>query len=293
MISTRLRPALFAAASLLLAAGAFAQAPAAPKVDFPAPSPAATVKQRVGLTDIEIAYSRPGVKGRQIFGGTEAYGRVWRTGANNATRLTFSTPVKFHGAQLDAGTYELFTIPNKTEWTVIVQKAAKQWGAYKYEEKNDAARVTVKPIALADSVETFAIELNDITDDSATLNLSWEKTRVPVKLEFDVAGTLVPQIEAAVAAEGKRPAQFYYSAAAFYLGHGLDLQKALAWANESVALNPKAPYMMLVKARIHAKLGEKEAALAAAKSAQTLGIAVEGPQSPFIKMGDDLIASLR
>ena len=188
MIPSLLRPAFFVTASLFLAAGVPGQtAPAAPKVDFPTPSPSATVKQRVGLTDIEIAYSRPGVKGRQIFGGTEAYGRVWRTGANNATRLTFSTPVKFHGAQLDAGTYELFTIPNKTEWTVIVQKAAKQWGAYQYDQKNDAARVTVKPIALADSVETFAIELNDITDDSTRNCTRISSRRAPTDFRMPIS----------------------------------------------------------------------------------------------------------
>src|SRR5687768_11979564 len=105
--------------SLALSTSVYAQAP---KVDFPAASPTGTVKQRVGLTDIEVTYSRPGMKGRDIFGSLEAYGKVWRTGANNATRVTFSTPVRFHGSQIEAGTYELFSIPGKDEWTVILQK---------------------------------------------------------------------------------------------------------------------------------------------------------------------------
>lgn len=298
MIACLLRPALLATLCLSLASSLTAQTaatpptPAGPKVTFPAPSPAATLKQRVGLTDIEVAYSRPGLKGRAIFGGIEAYGRVWRTGANNATRVTFSTPVKFQGVALEAGTYELFSIPGKDEWTVILQKAAKQWGAYAYDQKNDVARVIVKPVALSTAVETLTIDIGDIRDDSATLNLSWEKTRVPMKLEFDVAATLVPQIEAAAAAPGQKPG-FYFQAAGFYYEHNLDLKKALAWINEATAGEKPAFYMVHLKAKILAKLGDKPGAIAAATKSKELGIAAEGPQSPFIKQNDDLIASLK
>ncbi|HMD60314.1 MAG TPA: DUF2911 domain-containing protein, partial [Opitutaceae bacterium] len=104
-----------------------------PGMELPAASPGATTKQRVGLTDIEVVYSRPSMRGREVFGGLVPYGEVWRTGANNATRISFSTPVKLEGTPVAAGTYELFTIPGKDEWTVILQKAAKQWGAYAYD----------------------------------------------------------------------------------------------------------------------------------------------------------------
>ena len=110
-----------------------------PRVEFPAPSPACTVKQKVGLTDVEIIYSRPSVRGRKIFGAMIPYGEVWRTGANAATRITFSTDVKLQGTALVAGAYELFTIPGKDEWTIIVQKLPEKasWGAYAYTKAND------------------------------------------------------------------------------------------------------------------------------------------------------------
>ena len=299
------------AASLVLAS-AFAQTPAAspapaaapapspvavppapaPKVEFPTMSPASTLKQRVGLTDIEIAYSRPSMKGRAIFGSLIPYGEVWRTGANTATKITFSTAVKFGGADISAGTYELFTIPGADEWTVIIHKNMSQWGAYKYDAKNDVARVKATPVKLSAPVETFSIGLGELRDQSATLNLAWENTRVPVKLGFDLSG-LVSQIEAAHKSEGKKSGGFYYNAASFFFENGLDLNRALLFADESVKLSPKAPYMMLLKARIHEKRGEKEAAITAADKAAELGVAAEGPTSGIAIQARKLAASLK
>ena len=125
MITPPLRGGLILAAGLAFAASLFAQAPQAPKIEFPLPSPAATLKQRVGLTDIEIVYYRPGVKNRVIFGGLLPYGEVWRAGANFATKITFSTLVKVNGTEVPAGTYGLFAIPGQNEWTVILNKNAK------------------------------------------------------------------------------------------------------------------------------------------------------------------------
>ena len=173
-----------------------------PAVNFPAASPACTIKQRVGLTDIEIVYSRPGVKNRTIFGGIVPYDQVWRTGANQATKVTFSTPVKLEGNDIPAGTYALFTIPGEKEWTIIINKGATQWGAFQYNEKDDVARFKVTPVTLVETIETFTIEFNHIRDESAVLNLVWEKTVVPIHLAVDVTNKLVPQIEAAMAAPG-------------------------------------------------------------------------------------------
>src|SRR5215471_15818281 len=122
------------AAGLALAAGAFGQAQ---QNIFPSASPSCTLKQRIGLTDIEIVYSRPGVKDRTIFGGIVPFGQVWRTGANQATKISFSTPVKFNGAEVPAGTYALFTIPGEQEWTVILNRTTNQWGSFRYDEKTD------------------------------------------------------------------------------------------------------------------------------------------------------------
>jgi hypothetical protein len=275
------------ASSLSVTPGLFAQAP---KVDFPAPSPACTIKQRVGLTDIEIVYSRPGMKGRKIFSadGLVPYGQVWRTGANNATKITFSTPVKLNGADIPAGTYALFTIPGENEWTIIINKGAAQWGAFQYDEKVDVVRFKTTPIKLAEHIETFLIEFNEVRDESATLNLIWDDTVVPVKLEVELASKLIPQIEAVMAAEGgNKP---YYQAAMFYYDHGQDLQKASKWIDAAIAQRD-AHYMEYLKARILAKLGDKEGAIAAAKRSTEL--AIKAKDTGYVKMNEDLISSLK
>jgi len=286
------RTLLFApafAAGLLWAAQLAAQTPA---VNFPAASPACTLKQRVGLTDIEIIYSRPGVKNRTIFGGIVPYDQVWRTGANQATKISFSTPVKLDGHDIPAGSYALFTIPGKKEWTIILNKNTAQWGAFQYDSKSDLVRFRVTPEKLAKPVETFTIGINDIRDDSATLNLVWEKTRVPVKLQLDVVSQLEPQIEAALAAPGQKSDGFYFQAATFYYNHNLDLKKALDWVNAGLADNPRIAYEMLhLKAQILAKQGDKAGAIAAAKQSTALAVKAEGPGSSFVKMNEDLISS--
>jgi hypothetical protein len=279
--------AIAIASTLALTPGLFAQAP---KVDFPAPSPACTIKQRVGLTDIEVVYSRPGMKGRKIFSadGLVPYGKVWRTGANNATKITFSTPVKLNGAQIPAGTYALFTIPGEDEWTIIINKGAAQWGAFQYDEKVDVARVKAKPAHLAEHIETFTIEFNHIRDDSGVLELVWDDIAVPVKLEMDVTSALVPQIEAVMSADGgQKP---YYPAAMFYYDHGQDLEKAKKWIDAAIAQRD-AHYMEHLKAKILAKLGDKEGAIAAAKRSTEL--AIKANDTGYVKMNEDLISSLK
>jgi hypothetical protein len=294
---SRLIPAL----APLLAAGLFAQTPAAPapapkapagpRIDFPAPSPAGTLKQRVGLTDIEIAYSRPGAKGRVMIGKVEPYGKVWRTGANNATTISFSTAVKLGGKDVPAGKYALFTIPGENEWTVIINKGAAQWGAFTYDESADLARFNVTPVPLAAPVETFEIGINDIRDDSATINLSWEKVRVPIKLELDVVGPIVAQIDAAMAGTGRKP---YAQAAGFYLDHELDLKQALAWADAAIADGANQTNVHL-KAKILAKLGDKAGAIAAAQQSIELAMKSNNPgiRTEYTKLNTNLIDSLK
>ena len=266
----------------------------APKLEFPAASPSATLKQRVGLTDIEINYSRPGLKNRVVVGKIDPYGKVWRTGANSATRISFSTPVKLQGSKLDAGTYELFTIPGPDEWTIILQKAGKQWGAYQYKEENDVLRVKARPVALASPLETFTIDINDIRDESATLDLIWADWRVPVKIEVDVVATIVPQIEAVMASDAaKKP---YAQAAMFYRDHDLDLKKAAAWIDAAIAEQPNAYYYLYHKARILAKMGDKAGALATAR--QSIELAAKDKENlaakaEYTRLNEALIAGLQ
>ena len=119
---------------------------------LPTTNPTATIKQRIGVTDIEVTFSRPGVRGREIFGALVPYGHVWRTGADSATKLTFSTAARVGGAEVPAGTYELFTIPGETAWTVIIHPNKSQWGSYTYDAANDLARIEVKPISLSEKI---------------------------------------------------------------------------------------------------------------------------------------------
>lgn len=277
--------------TLLLGAACGALAQNGPKIDFPAASPACTLKQRVGLTDFEIVYSRPGVKGREIFGGLEAWGAVWRTGANAATKITFSSPIKFGGVSVPAGTYALFTIPGKEQWTVILNSDAGQWGAYKYSQAKDVARVTVAPVKLAQPVETMTIEFDDIRDESATLYVAWEKTRVPVSIGVDVATALLPQIEKAMSVEGKKQPALLFQSASFYFNHDQDLNKALAWIDEAIAGAPQAYYMVNLQAKILAKQGKKAEAIAAAK--HSLELSREAKDASYVKQNEDLISSLQ
>ena len=276
----------------LFATSLFAQTPAAPKVDFPAPSPTATLKQRVGLTDIEIVYSRPGVKGRVIFGGLEPWGEVWRAGANSATKVTFSTPVKIGGTEVPAGSYGLFAQLGQDEWMIIFNKISAQWGAYKYDPKDDVVRVAAKPVKLTQPVETFTIDVNDIRDESATLNLSWENTRVSVPLGFDVVSRIVPQIEAVMATPGgKKP---YLAAALFYLEHNLDLKRAVGWMDAAIAEQPTGYYLHYRKAKILAAMGDKAGAIATANQSIELAKADTGPaKDEYIRLNEALLASLK
>lgn len=277
-----------------LVSGLFAQT--APKIAFPQASPSATLKQTIGITEVEVNYSRPSMRGRRIFGGLVPYGQVWRTGANAATKVTFSTPVKFGGVDVPAGAYALFTIPDQNDWTVILNKVPDKWpwGSYSYDAANDIARVQVKPVVLSTPVETLAIGIADLSLESgATLYISWDKVRVPVKIETDLVGLLVPQIEAAMAsAADKKP---YFPAAMFYYENGLDLNKAAEWMAAAVAAQPDAFWMIYRQGLILAKKGDKAGALAAANKSKELA-AQQKPgelRDEYIRLNDSLIASLQ
>jgi hypothetical protein len=258
-----------------------------PKVEFPAPSPVCTLKQRVGLTDFEIVYSRPGAKDRQVFGNVVPFGPVWRTGANNATKLTFNTAIKMNGTEIPAGTYALFTIPGESEWTIIISKNVTQ-SPLQYDEKGDVARFKVTPDSLDFHIETFTIEFNAIRDESAQLDLLWEKTVVPIKIEIPLTDKLVPQIEAVMASDSKQKP--YYQAAMFYYDHGQDLQKAKEWV-EAAIKQREAHYIVHLKAKILAKLGEKDAAITAAN--RSIELAKTAKDSAYVKLNEDLISSLK
>jgi hypothetical protein len=264
----------------------------AKKIDFPQASPLASIKERVGVTDVSVEYSRPSVRERKIFGGLVPYGAVWRTGANAATKITFSTDVKLGGTAVPAGSYALFTIPGEAEWTVILSKVVDEWGSYAYNPKDDQARVTVKSLALAEPLETMTIGVQDMRSGKANLVIAWEKTKVPVEIDTDVVAKLKPQIEAAMAGSGdKKP---YFAAAMFYYENDLDMKLAKEWIETASKQQPDAVWIAYRKGLILKKAGDKEGALAAAKQALELASKAEGEaKAEYTRLSENLIASLK
>jgi hypothetical protein len=290
-----MKQSLFAAALLaatFVSSLAHARPVQEPKIQFPQASPAASFKDTIGLTDVTVEYARPSVKGRKIFGGLVPFGEVWRTGANAATKVTFSTDVNFGGTAVPPGSYALFTIPAEKEWAVILNKVTGQWGSYAYDAKNDVARVTVKPAALTELVETMTIGLGDLRTASATLSIAWEKTRVSVKIETDTVNVVKEQIDAAMAGEGKKP---YFAAAMFYYDHDLDLKKATLWIDEAIKAEKEPPLWIIHrKGLILAKAGDKAGALAAANQSLELAKKAGGPLgAEYTRLNEALIASLK
>jgi tetratricopeptide (TPR) repeat protein len=263
------------------------------KVEFPAASQHAVVQQRVGLTDVEVDYSRPNKNNRDIFGGLVPFGKTWRTGANRPTRIKFSAEVKLGDKQVPAGEYLVYTIPNANEWTIIFSKDLNAQSVADYKQDADAARVTSKPMALAMPVETFTIGFEDLRSDSATLYLEWDKTRVPVRLTTSDIEKVSKGIDAAIKSGKPQEPGFYYSAASFYLDQGKDLPQALKWVEQALEKTPKAYFMHYKKAQILAKMGNKKEAIAAAEKSIELLQAGPTPDESAIGTSRALIESLR
>jgi hypothetical protein len=263
MNTLRLRAVLPAAGLMILTAGAGL----AQQIDLPRPSPNATVSQMVGVTKIEINYSRPGVKDRKIWGDLVPYGEVWRTGANENTTITFSTPVKIGGKELPAGIYGLQTIPTEGDWTVIFSKDAELWGAFNYKPENDALRIQAKPEA-AEPRERMGFDFEDVTDNSAKVVLHWEKLRVPFTVEVDTPKLVQEKVR------GSMRWQTPFQAANYCIQNNTCLDDASRWLDASIALqenfnNLRAKALFLAKkndTKGAVSYGEK--ALAAAKTAQ-------------------------
>ena len=281
--------ALLVSAAAFSASGLHAQE--AKKIEFPQASPLASVKERVGVTAVSIDYSRPSARERKIFGGLVPYGDVWRTGANAATKITFSTDVKLGGAVVPAGSYALFTIPGPSDWTVILSKVVDdQWGSYAYNQKDDQARVKVKTVAMAEPMETMTISLQDMHAGKANLVIAWEKTKVAVDLDTDVVGKVKPQIEAAMAGSGEKP---YFAAAMFYYENDLDMALAKEWIEAAAKKQPDAVWIVYRKGLILKKAGDKEGAMAAAKQARELASKADGElKAEYTRLSENLIASL-
>lgn len=259
----RIRPSLVALkASALLSLPALVQA--APEV--PQPSPRAKVEQRVGITDFAITYSSPGVKGRKIWGGLVPYDEVWRAGANASTLLEASRDFFVGETPVPAGTYAVYAIPSKGDWTVILNSNTKAWGTNGYDPANDVVRIAIKPQKLPESRERLTFLFSNATDDAVHLDLEWEKVRVRIPIRIDTQGQVLASIDEAV----KGAWQPHSISAKYLLDNGLQLERALELIEASIAIQPTWRNHW-IKAQILGKMGDKKQAINAAQRAQSLG----------------------
>ena len=249
----RMRAAVLALLFAILAVASFAQ----PRVPTPQVSPQASVGETIGVTEVSVDYHRPGVNKRKIWGGLVGYDVPWRAGANEETTISFSTPVKVEGQPLPAGTYGLYMIPTASQWTVIFSKFTAGWGAYSYDPSEDALRVKVTPQP-AEMQERLSYTFEDLTDNSGTLALRWEKLRVPVKIEVDLKATAMPLIRAALRSGKHWDPAAHTEAARFALRQN-DLDAALEWASRAVEIAPDASNTRL-KAAVLEKRGDTKGA---------------------------------
>jgi hypothetical protein len=256
-------------------------------IKMPQASSGQTLIQEFGLGKITVKYSRPNTKGRKIFGALEPYGAVWRTGANNATVITFTDDITFEGHPVPAGEYALFTIPAKGDWTVILNKNTKQWGAYEYKEDDDFLRVKVKHVTIKDKVESFKIDVADVYPTKAVLTLAWEHTLISINLTTDIDTKVMANIEQAMKGE-KKP---YFQAAQYYFENGKDLNKALEWMNAAEQADPKGPWIRLWKGRVQLKMGDKQGAATSAEAG--IKLATEAKNQEYIRLNTALLADAK
>lgn len=262
-----MRPCLLSVPAALLAT-----LPALAQFQPPQPSSAATFTQRVGLTDVSVSYSRPNVKGRAIWGGLVPFDQPWRTGANQATTVTFSDEVSVQGQKLAAGTYALVTIPGKDEWTVIFNKDTKLWFETQYDAAKDVLRVKAKPMA-SDMTETFTLRFTTVDTASAVLAIEWEKLRVPVTLGVEIDGKIRKSVEGAKADDWQTP----LGAARYYFDQKKNREQAWAWLEKSIKINRNFSNLAR-KARVLAEEGKFAEAVKAGE--ESLALAKTDPAKP-------------
>ena len=257
----------------------------------PAPSPTAKLEQTVGLTDVSIEYSRPSMKGRAIFGDLVPYGKVWRTGANANTKVTFSDDVTIDGKTLKKGTYALYTKPGKDSWEVLFYSDANNWGTpRKWDDAKVAVSTTAKVEAMPMKIETFTMSIDDLTNDSAVLGILWENAYVGVKFNTPTDKAVEKSIAQVM---GGPSANDYFSSAVYYLQEGKDINKAKNWINKAVDMTKDQPRFWYLRQQslILAKAGDKKGAVKAAKA--SLVGAEKAENADYVKMNKEFLAEMK
>ncbi len=261
------------------------------QIKMPQPSSTQTISQDFGLGKLELTYSRPNIKNRQVFKEASELaplGKVWRTGANSATRIKVTDPIEIAGKPLDTGTYAIYTIPGKAEWTVIINKGAKNWGS-EYIEASDVFRITVPAAKMKESMETFTMQFANIKTESCELHLMWGNTYVAIPITAKVIDRLKSQIEAAVNADNVN-SNTYFQAANFYFDMNKDLPKALSNVTKAIGEKSDKFWMYLLKAKIERDLGDKVAAKASAE--KCIEEATKQKNDDYVRSATELIKKL-
>ena len=258
------------------------------KITTPQPSPKATVEQRVGLTDISIEYSRPGVRGRTIFGDLVPFGKTWRTGANSNTKITFSSDISIEGQTLKAGSYGLYTVPNENSWEIMFYAESDNSGVPRdWDNAKIVAKTSVEVYSMPMNVETFTITFDDVSSTSAVIGLLWEKTYVGIKFEVPTDKLVSETIDAVMAASPE--AGDYYNAAIYYRQQDIDIKKANEWMEKAMSLTEKPAFWQLrQQSLIYAKMGNIEKAIAVAEKSLELSKAAEN--EAYVKMNTQSLA---
>ena len=257
------------------------------QIRMPAPSPTQTIKQDFGLSTIELTYSRPGIKGRKIFGDLVPYGQMWRTGANGATRIKFGDDVTIGGKQVKAGEYALYSIPNENEWEIILNKGVDNGGLGGYKPEDDVTRFKVKPTSSPMPVETFSIGFGEVKPSSTELQLRWENTAVNIPITTDVESKVMAQINDVMNKDNKP----YYQSALYYAENGKDMKQALTWFDKAIEQNPKGYWIYHQKANALVKMGKKEEAKIAAQ--KSMEVARQEKNDDYVRLNEKLLAGLK
>lgn len=256
------------------------------QVKTPQSSPKTTIVQSVGLTDVELTYSRPSARGRVVFGNLVPFEKLWRTGANENTTISFSTDVTIDGKVLKKGKYAIFTIPKIQSWEIIFYTATDNWGTPReLKQENIALQTTVKEIALSKPVETFTMGFSTITNDNAHLEISWENSFVALKFDVPTQKLAMESIEKALAGPTNND---YFSAAQYYYQANADMSKAKTYIDAALNQEQKPFYYLRLKSLIQAKLGDKKGAIDTAKL--SLQASEAANNQDYVKMNKDSIA---
>lgn len=262
------------------------------QINMPAASPTFELKGTVGLTEIKVVYSRPSAKERKVAGNLIPYGEVWRTGANASTKISFSEDVKLNGNALPAGDYALYTIFTEEKATIILSKHLEWWGASGYDEAEDALRFEVPVKHPSSHYETFTISFSDFTSNSANLNMKWEHTKAMFNIESEVDSKVMADIKASVIDSTPENAGVYFQAASYYYETERDNKTALNWVNKAIEGSEREQYWVFhLKAKLLARLGEKNEAIKTAK--KSIELATTGKNPDYVRLNEGLISSLK